>query len=155
MIKTGFPFLLLLFGVHLAQAQPDSLVTAAWKGNLNQVARFVSEGTELDKPNAYGLTPWQAAQLTGRRKMLDWMAGQEPDTLQSLPERSALAYWFFSPLKEEGLPGAAALVGRGETVVWIGEPIDEFRIQPDNTPGTFRIEAITLLIPETGATPAE
>jgi len=118
MIKTGFPFLLLLFGVHLAQAQPDSLVTAAWKGNLNQVARFVSEGTELDKPNAYGLTPWQAAQLTGRRKMLDWMAGQEPDTLQSLPERSALADWLFSPLKEEGLPGAAALVGRGETVLF-------------------------------------
>jgi hypothetical protein len=47
-----------------------------------------------------------------------------------------------------GLP-----TGRGETVVWIGEAIDEFRIQPDNTPCTFVLEQISLLLRDTGTRP--
>lgn len=34
------------------------------------------------------------------------------------------------------------------TTIWIGDVIREFRIQPDDQPCTFRIESITLLVPE-------
>ena len=34
-----------------------------------------------------------------------------------------------------------------ETTVWVDATIDEFQIQPDNQPGLFRFDAITLLIP--------
>lgn len=36
--------------------------------------------------------------------------------------------------------------GRSATI-WIGEPIDQFRIQPDNRPATFRLRSIELLEP--------
>ncbi|MEW4567586.1 hypothetical protein AB1L88_06925 [Tautonia sp. JC769] len=35
-----------------------------------------------------------------------------------------------------------------EMVVWIAEPIDSFRIQPDNQPSRFRIEEMVLLVPD-------
>lgn len=35
-----------------------------------------------------------------------------------------------------------------EMVVWIAEPIDSFRLQPDNQPSRFRIEEMVLLVPE-------
>ena len=34
-----------------------------------------------------------------------------------------------------------------ETTIWVDDTIEEFQIQPDNQPGTFRFDAITLLIP--------
>ena len=34
-----------------------------------------------------------------------------------------------------------------ETTIWIDDTIEQFQIQPDNQPGTFRFNAITLLIP--------
>ena len=35
-----------------------------------------------------------------------------------------------------------------ETTIWVDARIDRFQIQPDNQPGTFRFDTLTLLVPE-------
>lgn len=56
------------------------------------------------------------------------------------------------PADQENSPWTFPTGENREAVFWIGEAVDQIRIQPDNQPCTFRIESIDLIVPDLAGT---
>ena len=122
---------------------PSSISLARW----DEATRTI-EATNVD--------PWAVFSLPERTYVAGLRIRYAHDNGTSTPARFKLA-WRRSD--QEGWPDDQAFqrwtlpTGSDEVLAWVGEPIDEFRIQPDNRPCTFRIESLTLILPDRAARP--
>ena len=98
-----------------------------------------------------GVDPWATYALDRRRQVVGIRIRYDHDNSMGIPARFKLD-WRRSD--QPGYPSDQSdnrwTLPTGpdrETTVWIDEPIDAFRIQPDNRPCRFRIRALTLLVP--------
>jgi len=100
---------------------------------------------------ATGVDPWVTFRLPERLELGGIRIRYDHENASGTPARFKLSWWRDDqsgfPLDQEYAPWVLPTGADQSTTVWIREPIDAFRIQPDNKPCRFRIASITLLAP--------
>jgi hypothetical protein len=121
---------------------PDRLSLARWEPGSRTV-------------EAIGVDPWATFELPERTLVAGVRIRYD---LENGPATSARFKLQWKRSGQEGFTEDQQYqqwtlpVGPGrEMVIWIAEPIDSFRIQPDNQPSRFRIEEMVLLVPDGAA----
>lgn len=137
------------WGFACRRLGPDSLgnqaITAAYRGDADQMRRLADLGADLNHGGEAGITPAMVARIRGETEILDFLSARGVDVSRPLPDPAVLANRRFSTLfKPEG-PGAAVLVSRrGQVLFERGYGMADIGNRIPATPETrFRIGSIT------------
>ena len=96
----------------------SALITAAERGDLDEIKELLEKGTPVDEPDARGLTPYQAALIQGYPEVAAYLASQGADASRLMPAPEKLAeHYLQQRIKPDG-PGAAVLVARNGKVLF-------------------------------------
>lgn len=122
----------------------DRLITAAGKGDLDQVNLLINAGAGLEKKNASGLTALNSARLAGRQDVVQLLQSKGAKET-SMPTLDMLMKGLYHSLDGKVAPGVAVLVSKDGNVIYkngFGYADIEKKavVQPDTK---FRIGSIT------------
>jgi len=125
-------------------ALSDRLITAAGKGDLDQINLLIAAGAGLEKKNASGLTALNSARLAGRQDVIQLLLSKGAKETP-MPTVDMLMKGLYSSLDGKAVPGAAVLVSKDGKVIYqngFGYADIEKKevVQPDTK---FRIGSIT------------
>ncbi len=110
----------LLYGMASAAfAEPTDLHTAARVGNLTAIEKALEEGTDINTPDPNsGLTPWQQAQVSGRKEAAEMLATAGADTTRAFPEPAVLLDRYLADQVVENGPGCSVLVSQDGKILF-------------------------------------
>jgi CubicO group peptidase (beta-lactamase class C family) len=98
-------------------ALSDRLVDASGKGVLDEIELLLASGADINKKNAAGLTPVNAAKLAGRQEVVSLLL--EKGAVEApMPDPEALADQLFTSLQGKEAPGIAVLISKGGKIVY-------------------------------------
>ncbi|SKC66697.1 serine hydrolase [Ohtaekwangia koreensis] len=125
-------------------ALSERLVSAAAKGNLDEVTTLLNARADINKKNAVGLTPLTAAQLNGREDVAALLL-EKGAVKTNMPTATQLVDGLYSSLQGKESPGIAILVAKnGEIVYKKGFGYANLKSKTLVSPETkFRIGSIT------------
>ena len=98
-------------------SRADSLVFAAWDGDLERVESLVSEGVDVNAAAGPGLTAHHCAKLRGNQTMLEWLLANGAKPGLEMPDRNQIADMIFKRNALSDAPGGALAVVRKEDVI--------------------------------------
>lgn len=95
----------------------DRLITAAGRGNLDDVNAMLKAGADPAKKNAVGLTAMAAAQIGGRDEVVALLT-QKGVSKDQLPQPEAMIDGLYSSLKGQLAPGVSILVAKDGKILY-------------------------------------
>jgi len=98
-------------------ALSDRLITAAGKGDLDQINLLLDAGTGLDKKNASGLTALNNARLAGRQDVVQLLLSKGAKETP-MPTVDMLVKGLYSSLDGKVAPGVAILVSKDGNIIY-------------------------------------
>ena len=98
-------------------SRADSLVLAAWDGDLERVESLVSEGVDVNATAGPGLTAYHCAKLRGNQAILEWLLANGAQAGVDMPDRNQIADVIFKRNARSGAPGGALAVVKDGSVV--------------------------------------
>jgi CubicO group peptidase (beta-lactamase class C family) len=122
----------------------DRLIIASAKGDLDLVNQLLTDGVDLTKKNASGLTAYSAAQLQGRTEVMDLLVKKGAQR-SALPSGDLLIDDLYSSLVGQSVPGVSILVAKDGKIIYkkaFGYENIEKKI-PASPDTKFRIGSIT------------
>jgi CubicO group peptidase (beta-lactamase class C family) len=95
----------------------ERLIAACRKGYLDEVSLILKTNPDLERKDASGLTPLNAAQLSGREEVITLLRqkGAKENPLPALPQ---LIEGMFRATKDQSVPGTAILVAKDGKVIY-------------------------------------
>jgi len=123
----------------------EKLVDYSIQGNLDAVKLLINNNADVNSSIHLGLTPLQAAQITGRKKIADFLIEKGAKTDISMPPAEKLVDAVFDEAIKENYPGAAVLIAKDGKILYekgYGYADVENKI-PVNINTKFRIGSIT------------
>lgn len=125
-------------------ALSDHLITAASKGDIDQINLLIAAGASLEKKNGSGLTALNSARLAGRQEVVQLLLLKGAKET-AMPSIDMLINGMYNSLNGKAAPGAAVLVSKDGKIIYqngFGYANIEKKelVQPDTK---FRIGSIT------------
>lgn len=123
----------------------NKLVDYCTEGNLDAVKLLINYKADINSTSASGLTPLQAAQMSGRKDIADFLIDKGAKTDLPMPPAEKLVDAYFNAFIKDNNPGAAILVAKDGKILYeksYGYADIENKI-PVNINTKFRIGSIT------------
>lgn len=100
------------------ESYTENLAASARRGDLDNMELLLSNGAEVDARTEMGLTPLQAAKISGREEAVKLLEKYGADTNAKMPPKEKLADLLFSNALEGEVPGAAALIAQNGKIIY-------------------------------------
>ncbi len=91
----------------------NKLVDYCTQGNLDAVKLLINYNADINSTSASGLTPLQAAQISGRKNIADFLIEKGAKTDIPVPPAEKLVDAYFNELIKDNYPGCSNFSGKG------------------------------------------
>jgi CubicO group peptidase (beta-lactamase class C family) len=140
-IAGGWSFAMRKIGADILN---EHLVQSSGRGDLDEVKKALENGADMNASGGIGLTPYQAAMIHGREKVMEYLKEKGAKTDVPMPSLEKLADLVFAG-DTGAVPGVSVLIAKnGEILYQKGFGYADIGNRVPVTPETkFRIGSIT------------